>query len=426
MPAIQPVKGTRDFYPEDLALRRWLYERLRAVAESFGYQEYDGPFLERLELYAAKLGQELVKEQSFVFPDRGGDLIALRPELTHSLARMVATRSATIPRPIRWWSFGPFWRYERPQKGRTREFFQWNVDLLGLDSPQADAELATVAASFFRSVGLSPKDIRILVNNRRLVDAQLSAMGIPTEQRLDILHLIDRRDRLAASQWQDEARAGGLSAGQFEALQTMLVDRQAWRQSEELVAFFAAAETMGEAQYLAYDPSVIRGLDYYTGTVFEARDAAGEYRAILGGGRYDDLVADIGGDPIPGVGFAMGDVVIGLVLEKYGRRPDLRAAPADVLVTTFDEQSIEGGLRIATSLRSAGIKVEWYPLPGRLPKQLKYADRQGIPFLVIQGPDERSANEVTVKDLRRREQTQVPEAELVSRLRAFLESLSGT
>jgi histidyl-tRNA synthetase len=426
MPAIQPVKGTRDFYPEDLALRRWLYERLRAVAESFGYQEYDGPFLERLELYAAKSGEELVKEQSFVFPDRGGDLIALRPELTPSLARMVATRSATIPRPIRWWSFGPFWRYERPQKGRTREFFQWNVDLLGLDSPQADAELATVAASFFRSVGLSPKDIRILVNNRRLVDARLSAMGIPTERRPDILHLIDRRDRLAASQWRDEARAGGLSAGQFEALKAMLVDRQAWRQSEELVAFFAAAETMGEAEYLAYDPSVIRGLDYYTGTVFEARDAAGEYRAILGGGRYDDLVADIGGDPVPGVGFAMGDVVIGLVLEKYGRRPDLRAAPADVLVTTFDEQSIERGLRIATSLRSAGIKVEWYPQPDRLPKQLRYANRQGIPFLVIQGPDERAANNVTVKDLRRREQTQVPEAELVSRLRAFLESVTGT
>jgi histidyl-tRNA synthetase len=426
MPAIQPVKGTRDFYPEDLALRRWLYQRLRAVAESFGYQEFDGPFLERQELYAAKSGEELVKEQSFVFPDRGGDLIALRPELTPSLARMVATRSATIPRPIRWWSFGPFWRYERPQKGRTREFFQWNVDLLGLDSPQADAELATVAASFFRSVGLFPKDIRILVNNRRLVDARLSAMGIPPERRLDVLHLIDRRDRLTASQWQNEGRAAGLSASQFEALRAMLADREAWRQSEELVAFFAAAETMGEAEYLAYDPSVIRGLDYYTGTVFEARDAAGEYRAVLGGGRYDDLVADIGGDPVPGVGFAMGDVVIGLVLEKYGRRPELRAAPADVLVTTFDKQSVEGSLRIATSLRSAGIKVEWYPQPDRLPKQLRYADRQGIPFLVIQGPDERSANKVTVKDLRRREQTQVPEADLVSRLRALLESDSGT
>jgi histidyl-tRNA synthetase len=426
MPAIQPVKGSRDFYPEDLALRRWLYQRLRAVAESFGYQEFDGPFLERQELYAAKSGEELVKEQSFVFPDRGGDLIALRPELTPSLARMVATRSATIPRPIRWWSFGPFWRYERPQKGRTREFFQWNVDLLGLDSPQADAELATVAASFFRSVGLSPKDIRILVNNRRLVDARLSAMGIPPERRLDVLHLIDRRDRLTASQWQNEGRAAGLSASQFEALRAMLADREAWRQSEELVAFFAAAETMGEAEYLAYDPSVIRGLDYYTGTVFEARDAAGEYRAVLGGGRYDDLVADIGGDPVPGVGFAMGDVVIGLVLEKYGRRPELRAAPADVLVTTFDKQSVEGSLRIATSLRSAGIKVEWYPQPDRLPKQLRYADRQGIPFLVIQGPDERSANKVTVKDLRRREQTQVPEADLVSRLRALLESDSGT
>ena len=421
MAAVQPVKGTRDFYPEDLAFRRWLYERIRGVAESFGYQEFDGPFLERLELYAAKSGDELVKEQSFVFADRGGDMIALRPELTPSLARMVAMRSATLPRPIRWWSFGPFWRYERPQKGRSREFFQWNIDLLGIDSPQADAELASVAAAFFRSVGLLPDQIRILVNNRRLVDAQLDAMGVPAVLRSAVIRLIDRRDRMTPPAWEKEALQIGLTNDQLPALKALLEDREAWRESEELKAFFEAAAALGTTDYLEYDPTVIRGLDYYTGTVFEARDAAGEYRAILGGGRYDDLVADVGGDPVPAVGFAMGDVVIGLVIEKYGTKPDLRTDPADVLVTTFEGQNPAESLRIAGELRQAGLKAEWYPQGERLPKQLKFADRQGIPLIVIQGPDEAAANEVTLKDLRRREQVRLPRGELAARVRALLE-----
>jgi len=149
MERISRVKGTRDFYPEEMAFRTWLYQQLKAISNSYGYQEYEGPFLERVELYAAKSGEELVKEQSYVFPDRGGELIALRPELTPTLARMVAERSKALVAPIRWWSFGPFWRYERPQRGRTREFYQWNLDLLGIDSPQADAELVAIVVAFF-------------------------------------------------------------------------------------------------------------------------------------------------------------------------------------------------------------------------------------------------------------------------------------
>src|SRR5512136_1697104 len=176
---IQSVKGTRDFYPEQMALRVWLYNTIRAVSERFGYQEYEGPILESIALYAAKSGEELVKEQSFVLTDRGGDELTLRPELTPTLARMVAQKQNMLPKPIRWWSFGPFWRYERPQKGRTREFFQWNIDLVGVDSPQADAEIASIGASFFRAVGLGPEVIRILVNDRRLAERQLTQIGIP-------------------------------------------------------------------------------------------------------------------------------------------------------------------------------------------------------------------------------------------------------
>jgi histidyl-tRNA synthetase len=221
--------------------------------------------------------------------------------------------------------------------------------------------------------------------------------------------------------WEKEALQIGLTNDQLPALKALLEDREAWRESDELKAFFEAAAALGTADYLEYDPTVIRGLDYYTGTVFEARDAAGEYRAILGGGRYDDLVADVGGDPVPAVGFAMGDVVIGLVIEKYGTKPDLRTDPADVLVTTFEGQNPAESLRIAGELRQAGLKAEWYPQGERLPKQLKFADRQGIPLIVIQGPDEAAANEVTLKDLRRREQVRLPRGELAARVRALLE-----
>jgi histidyl-tRNA synthetase len=425
MPAIQPVKGTRDFYPEDMAFRGWLYQKIREVSERFGYQEYEGPFLERLELYAAKSGEELVKEQSFVFADRGGEMITLRPELTPTLARMVATRSGSLGRPLRWWSFGPFWRYERPQKGRSREFFQWNIDLLGVDSPETDAELAAVAAEFFRAVGLPPRVIRIAINSRKLVESQLESIGIPPVRRPEVLRLIDRRQKTSQGEWERSALEGGLDRAQLDALKQALNDQEAWKASDELVRFFAAAEEIGASEYLVYDPTVVRGLDYYTGIVFEARDDAGEYRSILGGGRYDNLVADVGGEPIPATGFAMGDMVLSLVLDKYGARPALRAAPAQVLVTVFAAGSEASSLQLAAQLRREGLKVEWYPQADRLPKQLKYADRQGIPLALIVGPEEEAAGEVTLKDLQARTQERVPKTLLGARLRRLLETARG-
>jgi histidyl-tRNA synthetase len=420
MSPIAPVKGTRDFYPDQKAFQRWIYSQIRAVSEKFGYQEYDGPFLERLELYAAKSGEELVKEQSFIFPDRGGEMIALRPELTPSLARMLATRSKSMPLPIRWWSYGPFWRYERPQKGRSREFFQWNIDLLGIDSPQADAEIVVIAAEFFKAIGITAEDVRIKVNNRRLADSQLSTLEIPPEQRQAVFRLIDRRSKLSPEEWLDAATAIDLDQGQILGLRDLLNDRQAWRQFDELKAFFEAVEQMGGMDYVEYDPVVIRGLDYYTGTVFEAYDARGEERAILGGGRYDDLVADVGGDPLPGVGFAMGDVVLGLVVQKTTTLPDLRANPADIFIPTFDESGRGEVLRLASELRDAGLRVEWYPEIARIPKQFKYADRQGIPLAAILGPDEIELGQVAIKDLRTGEQTSVPRGEVVEGVKRLL------
>jgi len=336
-PTIQSVKGTRDYYPEEMAVRNFLYSTARKVSESFGYQEWDAPFLETLDLYAAKSGEELVKEQAFVFPDRGGDLITLRPELTPSLARLVAQRQKQLVYPLRWWSWGPFWRYERPQKGRTREFFQWNIDLIGVDTPEADAEMVSIAASFLREAGLASSQVNILVNNRKLINGELNALNIPGEQRKEVFRLIDRRDKMSAREWDTYATGMGLSAAQLEGIKRFLADEELWRKSDDMRALFKMVDALGLTPYVRYAPHIIRGLDYYTGTVFEAWDCDGEFRAILGGGRYDNLVSDVGGDPLPAVGFAMGDLVISLVLKKFATLPpDLGASPARVLITVFD------------------------------------------------------------------------------------------
>ncbi len=422
---IRPVKGTRDFYPEDMALRQWLYRHMRAVSEQFGYQEYDGPFLEPIELYAAKSGEELVKEQAFVFPDRSGDLITLRPELTPTLARMVAQRQKQLYFPLRWWSFGPFWRYERPQRGRGREFFQWNVDLLGVNRPEADAELVAVGATFFRRVNLTPQEVRIYVNSRRLMDQALDRIGVPAGMRPAVFRLIDRLDKISPETWEAQALDMGLSQEQVKDLKALLEQRDLWEQSEELRRFFRAVEALGVAEYVAYHPAIIRGLDYYTGIVFEARDAQGQFRAILGGGRYDNLVADVGGDPIPGVGFAMGDMVITLVLEHYGKRPQRDLAPAPILVTVFDEEHLLSSYRLARDLREAGFRVVVYPEPVRLSKQFKYANRVGVQVVVVLGPDEAAQGTLTLKHMGTGEQVTLPRQEAFARLRAWLGESSG-
>jgi histidyl-tRNA synthetase len=398
---ISPVKGTRDFYPEQMAIRTWLYEAVRKVSESFGYQEWEAPLLETLNLYAAKSGDELVNQQSFVFPDRGGDMITLRPELTPSLARLVAQRQNELTFPLRWWSYGPFWRYERPQRGRGREFFQWNIDLIGVDSPEADAELIAIAASFLRQVGLLPKEAVILVNDRKLTNARLEVLGIPAEKRPDFLALIDRRLKMESADWERNALDLGMSQEQLDGMKSFLSDPDLWKQSETLVRIFAAVEAMGVRDYVRYDSNIIRGLLYYTSTVFEAFDlTGGVHRAILGGGRYDNLMAQVGGDPLPAVGFAMGDMVISLMLETLGRLPSNPGrSPADVLVTVFSPDLQPVSLQLAADLRSAGLKVVCSTEVGKLQKQFKFADRMGMKVALVIGPDEAGTGKVTVKSL---------------------------
>ena len=417
---IQTVKGTREFYPETMSLRNYLYEKVRDASQSFGYQEWDGPFIETIDLYAAKSGEELVKKQSFTFEDRGGDLVTLRPELTPSLARMIAAKQNELTYPVRWWSFGPFWRYEQPQKGRTREFFQWNIDMLGVNTPEADAELIAVAAMFLRSVGLSPERAQIYVNNRRLIDSEFNALEIPQDKKLDVSNLLDRRSKMDSAKWDEDALELGLNQKQTDGLKDILGNFDLWKRSDELTRLFAALEAMGVNDYVQFDPNIMRGLLYYTGTVFEVFDTSGSIkRSLFGGGRYDKLLEDVGGQPLSGVGFAMGDVAMGIFLKESGLLPAFDLTPASALVTVFDESLLLKSYALASRLRRTGLKVMVFPEPAKLPKQFKFADKMKMKVALVIGPDEVANGQVTVKNLLNGEQIIIPQeavAEYIQKL----------
>ena len=420
---IQSVKGTREFYPEQMALRNFIYEKVRRAAQAFGYQEWDAPFIESIDLYAAKSGEELVKKQSFTFTDRGGDFVTLRPELTPSLARMIAAKQGELTYPVRWWSFGPFWRYEQPQKGRSREFFQWNIDMLGVSSPEADAELIAVAATFLRSVGLSPELATIYVNNRRLMESEFDALSIPQEKRLDVSNMVDRRSKMEPAKWDSYVLESGITQIQLDGLKNILADFDLWKKSDELVRLFAALEALGVKEYVKFDPNIMRGLLYYTGTVFEAFDTSGSLkRAILGGGRYDNLLADVGGQPLSGVGFAMGDVVIGIILQEKGLLPEFIPSPAPILVTIFDENLMKESFSLSAELRSAGLNVLCFPEPAKLQKQFKFADKMKVRVVLTVGPDEAANAQVAVKNLVSGEQVTVKREALVESIRELLKN----
>jgi len=421
---VNPVKGTRDFYPQDKSVNSWLYQNIREVSESFGYQEFDGPFLESIDLYAAKSGEELVKEQSFVFPDKSGNLIALRPELTPSLVRMIAQQQQQL---LRWWSFGPFWRYESPQKGRGREFFQWNADLIGVDSPEADAEMAALMAEFFKKIGLSSTQVKVFVNNRRLIEGELLKLDISPDKQGKVFRLIDRKDKLSDKEWGAYALKIGLETKQFDGIKKLLSSKDMWKESTELVQFFSAVDALGVKDYVEYSPRIIRGLDYYTGTVFEALAISTDVRrSISGGGRYDNLLADVGGDSLPGVGFAMGDMVVNVILEELGLLPENRSSsPAKVMVTVFDAESQMSSYQLGAELRQTGLNVYSYPTPDKLGKQFRHADRIGAKIAVILGPDEISNQQVAIKDLITREQVTVSRSEASAVIQGILDTDSG-
>lgn len=412
----QPVKGMRDFYPPDMRLRNWLFGKAREVSERFGFEEYDGPILEPIELYLEKTSEEIVKQQTFQLTDRGGKILALRPELTPTLARMVAYAGNNLVFPLRWYSIGPRFRYEQPQKGRLREFYQWDADLLGVATPEADAEIIALAVTFLQELGFSNKEVVVKINSRKLTDFKLSFLEKNQEKKKMIVKAIDKKDKLPPDKWNDLLKEIGLDNLQIKDLEKILEDKDYKIESPELTEVFSTLADLGVDSYCEYDPTIVRGLDYYTGIVFEVRDRKGKFRAVLGGGRYDNLVEKVGGEKISGVGFAAGDVLLELLLSEYGKIPILRKNSALVLVTVFDESLYRNSLKIARKLREAGFNTEIYLSVDKLEKQLKYADKKGFSYAVIIGPDEEKAGKITVKNLTEKKQETITIEEFIKKL----------
>ncbi|HEU4828833.1 MAG TPA: histidine--tRNA ligase [Gemmatimonadales bacterium] len=403
------LPGFRDFYPDDLALRSHIFRTWREVAARYGFEEYDGPPLEPLELYTEKSGAEIVG-QLYAFTDKGGRAVALRPEMTPTLARMVSARANGLRKPIRWFSIPQLFRYERQQRGRLREHFQLNCDLIGEPGPLADAEVIALAIDVMRAFGLTSRDVRVRLSDRRVLGALLMAGGVTEARLADAYQAIDKSERASREDLAAHLAAAGLGAEAIEqvfrvaalrgwpAVQSAVASAGADEAASPLARTMAALEAMGVGEFIDVDLTIVRGLAYYTGTVFELFDAGRSLRAICGGGRYDTLLAGLGGVDLPALGFGMGDVVLAELL----RERNLAAAAAgsvDVFVAGVTPDDEPHVLALTHELRDAGFRCE-FALGGQaLGRQLKLADARGARLAVVIGPDERARNEVILKDL---------------------------
>jgi histidyl-tRNA synthetase len=427
----QALPGFRDFYPADLALRDHIFRTWRQVAARYGFEEYDGPPLEPLELYTAKSGEEIVA-QLYSFIDKGGREVSLRPEMTPTLARMVAARANGLKKPIRWFSIPQLFRYERQQRGRLREHFQLNCDLIGESGPLADAEMVALAIDSVRAFGLGPKDLRVRLSDRRLLAALLEGLDVSEAQVPVVYQVFDKLRRAPEEISVTRLAGAGIADGTIKRL-LGLVRATSWPElrdlgtgldgalvrGEPLRQTLEALGAMGFGEYLDLDLGIVRGLAYYTGTVFELFDARGELRAICGGGRYDNLLQSLGGVDLPALGFGMGDVVLGELLRDRGLAPEV-ASSIDVFLAAITQDDLPHVLALAKELRDAGLRVEYALAPQAVGKQLKLADARSARLAVVVGPDDRARGEVMVKDLRGKGQESVPRDAVRERVMAAI------
>ncbi len=406
------LPGFRDFYPEDLSLRNHIFATWRSVATRYGFEEYDGPPLESLEMYTQKSGDEIV-QQLYAFRDKGARDVALRPEMTPTLARMVAARVQALKKPIRWFSMPQLFRYERQQRGRLREHFQLNMDIIGEAGPLADAELMAASIDIMRAFGLGPKDVQLRISDRRLIRGLLLSRGVNEGRLPAALGVIDRSERVPKAVLEEMLKESGYSKQEMSAvfdvagLRGPEALKAAGEVAEPLGQAVQALESMGLGDFVSIDMTIVRGLAYYTGIVFELFDAQKSLRAIAGGGRYDGLL------DLPALGFGMGDVVLGELLKERGVAPKastelgafLIAVGADDLPTT---------LQLAHALRERGISVEYGLRHAGVRKQLELASARGAARAVIVGPQERAQGNAVVRDLRTGAEAQVPLRQLLN------------
>ena len=414
----QPYKGTRDFYPQDMRLRNWFFGVIRNVLETSAFDEYNGPMLESLDLYAAKSGEEIANKQTYNFMDRGDRHLAIRPEMTPTVARMVAGKMGELTFPLRWFSIPNMYRYEATQRGRLREFWQLNVDIFGCDTYEADLEIITSAIRILRAYGADESMFTVRINNRRFFNDVIAAIaGTDTEGSRKVSKVIDRKNKVTRESYEKDLHELGLSDEQIariDALYHMSVTEATALcpdsvGSNELRLLFDALEKNGLAPYCVFDFGIIRGLDYYTGTVFEVFDNAPENnRAMFGGGRYDNLVGlFVKNAKISGVGYGMGDVTLENFLYTHNLVPASFGSGVKVLVTRFDDVPYESYLNLLDGLRDAGIVSTIYLGSKKFGKQIDYAVKDGFSHIIVMGGDELARGVIKLKDLSNREEREL-------------------
>lgn len=420
----QALPGFRDFYPDDFAVRAHIMRTWREVARRYGFQEYDGPPLEPLELYTEKSGPEIV-QQLYNFTDKGGREVSMRPEMTPTLARMAGARAGGLRKPIKWFSIPQLFRYERQQRGRLREHFQLNLDIVGEEDAAADAELLAAAIDMLRAFGLTEQDFVARVSDRRLLRALLLHAGVPEDQLILVYNIVDKLERdpreVIAKRLRDEA---GMPDDAIERTLDIFrhTDFDAVRQAygttegvapeiERMGEIFGQLRAMGLMEYVRFDLSIVRGLAYYTGIVFELFDARGELRAICGGGRYDNLLAQVGGVQLPALGFGMGDVVLRELLSDRGLLPETRQTIDYYVIPVTPEERPEV-LALVHRLRDGGASVDYALKHQGVGKQFKNASALGARRTVIIGPDDVAEGVGVVKDMESGQESRVPLAEI--------------
>ena len=409
------VRGTRDFYPEDMRLRNWLFDNFTYASLLHGFEEYDSPILEHEELYTRKQGEDIVK-QLYNFEDKGSRKVSLRPEMTPSLARMVMSRAGVLPMPIKWFSIPQCWRYERTQKGRGREHYQWNVDVWGTNEISADAELFSVIVTFLESVGLTENDVVIRVSSRKVLEEVLGSLGIEGDLFAQTCVIVDKMDKLSPEAINEQLSGLGHSKEVISTIQSTLginslnsLQNTLKKDSEalnDLQTLFEAIESYGISDWVEFDGSIVRGLAYYTGCVFEVNDREGKFRAICGGGRYDKLLSTLGGKDLPATGFGFGDMVIMELLADKDLLPELLSGVEDVVISlSSDLRNV--AVKVASVLRSSDRLVDLVLDDKKMKWAFKHAERIGATRIVLVGKEEWSRQKIKIKDLETGEETEL-------------------
>lgn len=405
---IQKIKGTRDFYPEDMKKRQWLLETTRQTLETFGYDEYMSPILESMDLYSAKSSPEIIERQSYTLTDRSDKTLVLRPEMTPSLARMVATKQNELPKIIRWYSFPDCWRYEAPQKGRLRNFIQINVDLLGSDTAEADTEVIEIATEILRSLGIELKNITIKINDRKIVTNIFDSLGIPKEIQMNIISILDEKDKLEMIEFQNKLKECGLTKETIQELdETFANPQKILSENTEATRLKGIMNTLKSLNFpctFVFEPTLARGFSYYTGIVFEIVESSGTFkRAIFGGGRYDNLLESVGGKPMSGIGFGVSDVVLETVLKEQNKEMPYTEKNSCIVIP-FSENETQFIPNIQKQLRGNTIRTLCALPPYEIKKQLKLASDLKINYAILVMPEEIKNNMLVVKNMKNGEQ----------------------